>query len=125
MEYCAAAAVNHGRVDLAAFAETAPPLPLADRVRMVVDPSLPDGVEQRAWSRVTVRLRDGRVLAAPAGGAAGHHDRPLSDEALREKFLACAGLAIDRAEAEGLADQLGHLDDVPDIRALTARLVGA
>jgi len=26
--------------------------------------------------------------------------------------------------AEGVADQIAHLEDIPDIRALTSRLVG-
>jgi hypothetical protein len=50
-----------------------------DRVRMVVDPTLPDGLEQHAWSRVTVRLRDGRTLVSPPRGASGHPDQPLTD----------------------------------------------
>jgi 2-methylcitrate dehydratase len=96
---------------------------LMGRVRMVVDPALPDRLEQHAWSRVTVRLTDGRELAAPARGASGHPDQPLSDAALRAKFLACATTALDAGEAAAVADQLDHLEDIPDIRALTARLV--
>jgi 2-methylcitrate dehydratase PrpD len=128
MQYCAAAAAAEGRVDLASFAdgEVANPAVrgLMPRVRMVVDGSLPDRVEQQAWSRVTVRLRSGRTLEGPPGGARGHHDRPLTAEALREKFLACAVPVIGRDEAEGLAEQVAQLEDIPDIRALTARLVG-
>ena len=92
---------------------------------MVVDPSLPDSLEQQAWTRVTLTLTDGRVLASPAGGAMGHPDRPLSPEALREKFLACASTALSRDDAEGIAEQIERFEDIPDIRALTSRLVGA
>ena len=102
------------------------PLPevrkLMERVAMVVDPGLPQGVEQHAWSRVTVRLRDGRTLSSDPRGARGHPDTPLSDAALREKFLACAGVVLSPDEAEGVAEQLGHLEDIPDVRALTSRL---
>jgi len=98
---------------------------LMDRVRMVVDPTLPDRLEQHAWSRVTVRLRDGRALASPPRGASGHPDQPLSDAQLRDKFLACATPVLGADEAEGVAAQLGHLEDIPDVRALTARLVTA
>ncbi len=126
MPYCAAAAVALGRVDLACFEEGEVREPavraLMGRVRMVVDPALPDRLEQHAWSRVTVRLVDGRVLAAPARGARGHHDDPLDDATLRDKFLACAGRVLSRSEAEGVAAQLEHLDAIPDIRVLTARL---
>src|SRR5438093_211506 len=95
---------------------------LMGRVRMVVDPSLPDGLEQHAWSRVTVRLHDGRTLDSPARGASGHPDQPLTDAQLRAKFLGCAAPVLGADEAEGVAEQLAHLEEVPDIRALTSRL---
>ncbi|MBI1734542.1 MAG: MmgE/PrpD family protein [Candidatus Rokubacteria bacterium] len=126
MPYCAAAALADGRVDLASFADgdvAEPARGLMERVRMVVDTSLPHDLEQHAWSRVTVRLTDGRTLAVPPRGAQGHPDTPLSDTRLREKFLACAAVAIPRDAAEGVAEQLEHFEDIPDIRALTSRLV--
>jgi len=126
MQYCAAAALAEGRVDFGSFAEGDVANPdvreLMERVAMVVDPGLPQGVEQQAWSRVTVRLRDGRTLSTDARGARGHPDAPLSDAALHEKFLACAGTALSPDEAAGIAEQLGHLEDIPDVRALTSRL---
>jgi 2-methylcitrate dehydratase PrpD len=127
MPYCAAAAVAHGSVTLRDF-EDGPADPAVDalipRVTMVVDPSLPDTLERQAWTRVTVTLADGRVLAGAPTGASGHPDRPLSAEALREKFLACASTALSRDEAEGIAEQIDRLEDIPDIRVLTSRLVG-
>ncbi len=128
MQFCAAAAAAEGRLDLAAFEDDAAPAPavraLMERVRMVVDPALPEGLERHAWSRVTVRLADGRVLVTAPRGAAGHPDRPLAPEALRAKFLACAAPVLGRAEAEAVAEQVGHLEEIPDIRALTSRLAG-
>ncbi|MBI4637869.1 MAG: MmgE/PrpD family protein [Candidatus Rokubacteria bacterium] len=128
MEFCAAAALVDGRVDLASF-EDGPVrdpriLELMARVRMAVDPSLPDALEQHAWSRVTLRLRDGRTIEAGPRGAQGHPDRPLSHDALRAKFFACASRALAAAEAEGIAEQVEHLEHIPDIRALTSRLAG-
>jgi 2-methylcitrate dehydratase PrpD len=123
MQYCAAAALGAGRVDLGSFADgpvsDAGTRELMDRVRMVVDPRLPDGLEKQAWSRVTVRMRDGRTLR----GASGHPDQPLTDAQLRDKFLGCAIPVLGAGEAAGVADQLAHFEDIPDIRALTARLV--
>lgn len=126
MQFCAATALAGGAVDLDAFEDGPVRDPavrdLMRRVKMVVDPALPDALEQHAWSRVTLRLRDGRTLPAPARGATGHPDAPLSAAQLRAKFLACATRALPAAAAEGIADQLEHLEEVPDIRALTARL---
>ncbi|HET7342130.1 MAG TPA: MmgE/PrpD family protein, partial [Methylomirabilota bacterium] len=125
MQFCAAAALAAGRVEIASF-EDGPLDPatreLMGRVRMVVDPKLPDGREQHAWSRVAVRLRDGRTLASPPRGAAGHPDHPLSEAQMHAKFLGCATPVLGLAEAEGVAAQLARLEDVPDIRALTSRL---
>jgi 2-methylcitrate dehydratase PrpD len=126
MPYCAAAALGRGRVGIDDFTDgpvrDADVAALVPRVRMVVDPSLPDQLERQAWSRVTVHLRDGRTLEEPARGASGHPEAPLSDAQLRDKFLGCAAGVLERGEAEALVDQLMHLDEVPDIRALTARL---
>src|SRR5439155_1546104 len=65
MQFCAAAALAEGGVDFGSFAEGDVANPdvreLMKRVAMVVDPGLPQGVEQHAWSRVTIRLRDGRT----------------------------------------------------------------
>jgi len=128
MQFCAAEALATGRVEIASFEEGATGAGtrrLMDRVRMVVDPTLPDGLEQHAWSRVTVRLRDGRTLASPPRGASGHPDQPLTDAQLRAKFLGCATPVLGGDEAEGVAEQLAHLEDVPDIRVLTSRLAAA
>ena len=73
---------------------------------------------------MTVRLRDGRTLATEPRGAQGHPDMPLSDAALRDKFLGCAKTVLSADEAEAVAEQIGHLEDIPDIRALTSRLEG-
>ncbi len=127
MPYCAATALGRGRVGIDDFEDGPVRDPgvaaLVPRVRMVVDPTLPDGLEQHAWSRVTVRLADGRTLAVAARGASGHPDSPLTDPQLREKFLGCAAGVLGRAEADAVGDQIARLDEVPDIRALTARLV--
>src|SRR5438094_6642342 len=126
MQYCAAAALAEGRVDFGSFTDgevvNRETRALMERVAMVVDPGLPQGAEQHAWSRVTVRLRDGRTLSTAARGARGHPDAPLSDAALREKFRACASTVLSADEAAGLAEQLSHLEDIPDVRALTSRL---
>jgi 2-methylcitrate dehydratase PrpD len=128
MQFCAAAALAQGRVDFASFEDgpvrDSTTRALMERVTMVVDPGLPDGLTEHAWSRVTLRLRDGRVLSGPPRGAQGHPDRPLSAEALRRKFLTCATAVLAAEEAEAVAEQLDHLEQIPDLRALTSRLVG-
>ncbi len=90
MQFCAAAALVEGRVDLDSF-EDGPPAPaiekLMSRISMVVDQTLPDQREQHAWSRVTIHRSDGTVISSPPRGAQGHPDQPLSPRALRANSL--------------------------------------
>src|SRR6266403_939531 len=127
MQYCAAAALARGAVGVADFEDgavrDAATRDLMERVTMVVDPALPHGLEQHAWSRVTVRLVDGTTLASTARGASGHPATPLSDAELTAKFLGCAVPVLGADAAEGVAEQIRRLEDVPDVRALTSRLV--
>ncbi|HEX3178182.1 MAG TPA: MmgE/PrpD family protein [Methylomirabilota bacterium] len=126
MQYCAAAALVRGPLGLADFEDG----PVADgatrdlmtRVRMVVDPTLPHELEQQAWTRVTVRLVDGTTFEEKPRGASGHPAAPLTDAELRAKFHACAAPVIGADAADAVVEQLDHLQDVPDIRALTSRL---
>jgi 2-methylcitrate dehydratase PrpD len=126
MPFCAAVALARGGVELGHFADG--PVDddvrsLMERVTMLPDPAMPEGLEQRAWSKITVTLADGRVLAPAMRGARAHPDDPLDAAALREKFVACAASVLARDDAAAIADQIDHLEDIPDIRALTSRLV--
>ena len=129
MQFCAAAALATGRVDMASLrgrsgARRRHPRADGPRAHGRRPDAARQALEQHAWSRVTVRLRDGRTLASPPRGASGHPDQPLTDAQLRDKFLGCAAPVLGADEAEALADQIAHLEEVPDVRALTSRLVG-
>jgi 2-methylcitrate dehydratase PrpD len=127
MQFCAAAALGQGRVDVASFTDGAVVdegvRDLMSRVTMTVDPALPDTLEQHAWTRVSLRLADGRTITSPPRGASGHPGEPLTEGELRAKFLGCAAGVIPAEDAEGLAAEIANLEGVPDVRALTARLV--
>jgi 2-methylcitrate dehydratase PrpD len=126
MQYCAAAALATGRVGIDTFEAAAIADPdvrrLMARVRMVVDPSVGGSRETHAWSRVSVRLADGRVLATPARGARGHPDAPLPDEALARKFSDCAARVLPPERVASVAEMLRTLDGCPDLRTVTALL---
>ncbi|HEV8584176.1 MAG TPA: MmgE/PrpD family protein [Methylomirabilota bacterium] len=126
MQYCAAAALARGAVGLADFEDgpvrDAATRDLMTRVTMVVDAALPQGLEQHAWTRVTVRLADGTTLESKPRGASGHPATPLTDAELRAKFLGCAGGVLGPDVAAAVAGQIARLDEIPDIRALTSRL---
>jgi 2-methylcitrate dehydratase PrpD len=126
MQYCAATALARGGVGIDSFERSAIADPevrrLMTRVRMVVDPDVGGSRETHAWSRATVRLADGRVLATPPRGARGHPDAPLSDEALTRKFNDCAARVLPPERVASVAEMLWTLDGCPDLRSLTALL---
>jgi 2-methylcitrate dehydratase PrpD len=125
-EFCAAAALVDGRIGITTFtdARTADPQIRAAmrKVRMGVDPTVPADLERHAWTRVTVRLADGRVLEVPPREIRGHPGVPLSRQALRAKFEECAGVVLARDRVDSAAEMLETLEGCPDLRSLTAIL---
>ena len=127
LPFCAAAAVAFGRVGIETF--DAPNLTnpevraLMTRVAMRVDPSLDHGAPPLTHARVHVTLRDGRVLTQEAQGARGYPESPVSDAEFDAKFMACAGRALTQSEAERALGILRRIDELEDVRALTAAMV--
>jgi len=126
MPFCAAAAMVRGSVGLETFAasQIADPAIAAmqSRVTMRVDPSLDASAPPLTQARVTVRLRDRRVLTASANGARGYHDRPASSEELATKFLSCARETLSEDAARAALTALRDIENVADMRTVTASL---
>ena len=72
-------------------------------------------------ARVTVRLRDGRVVSQSADGARGYPGR-LTDEELATKFAGCATRTLSESVANSAWAALSSLDTIADVRDLTALL---
>jgi len=126
MPFCAAAAVVHGHVGIETFdlasLEDAAVRAMQSRVRMRVDPAIDPSATPLTQSRVSVHLRDGRVLTADANGARGYPDRPASDEELAAKFLSCAGAALPRERACAALVALREIGTHDDVAALMTLL---
>ena len=125
-EFSAAAALTEGRVGMATFQDDRAQDPairrLMERVRVVVDPDIPGDLERHMWTRLTVRLRDGRRATIGPRPVPGHPANPLTLDALREKFRECAGLVLPADRVESVAQIVESLDTCPDLRSLTAIL---
>jgi 2-methylcitrate dehydratase PrpD len=125
-EFSAAAALCDGRVGIATFRDDKTDDPtireLMRRVRLVVDPEIPGDLERHMWTRVTVRLRDGREVAIAPRPVPGHPGLPLSMDQLREKFMDCARIVLPEDRADSVRQMVEQLDGCPDLRSLTAIL---
>src|SRR6266436_1398234 len=125
-EFSAAAALCEGRVGIATFRDDKTDDPairaLMKRVRLVVDPAIPGDLERHMWTRVTVRLHDGREVAIAPRPVPGHPGLPLSMDQLREKFMDCARLVLPEDRADSVRQMVEQLDGCPDLRSLTAIL---
>ena len=126
MEYCAAAALAEGRVGIDTFADDRVRDPrvraLMEKVRTPVDPSLSGHLDRHGWSRVTLRLADGRQLTWGPGGPQGHPDRPLSHDQLLAKFRDCARVVLPADRVDAAAGAITALERCPDLKKLTALL---
>src|SRR5712691_1826168 len=125
-EFSAAAALIDGRVGIATFRDDKTEDPaikaLMERVRVVVDPEIPRGGDQHMWTRVTLRLRDGREVSIAPRPVPGHPGSPLSLDQLREKFRDCARIVLPDDRVESVRQMVEDLDGCPDLRSLTAIL---
>jgi len=124
MPFCAAAAVVRGGVGIDTFEAASLNDPavlwLQSRVTMRIDPTLDPAAPSLTQARVTVHLRDGRVLTASANGARGYPDRPASDEELAAKFASCATQTLGLIRAAEVLKVLWDIESVPNVRELMA-----
>ena len=62
----------------------------------------------------------GREADSPV--APGHPSKPLTAEALRDKFEECARLALPEDRVDSVRQMVESLETCPDLRSLTAIL---
>lgn len=94
------------------------------RVTLSVHPDWVDG-EDTSYSRpdiVTVMLKNGRRYSYEVLTAKGDSKAPLAEEELVNKYRECAKLALGNEEVDRLLELIWKLEELDDIRKLTARL---
>jgi 2-methylcitrate dehydratase PrpD len=124
LPYCIALVLVEGAAGIDGFTEARIRDPrilaVADRVRYVIDPSLP--YPHRFTGHVRVTLEDGRVLEEDQDAPRGGPDRPLPDEELTAKFRSNAARALPPAQVDDLLERLSRLATEPDVAVTAAAL---
>lgn len=118
-QYTVAHLILHGGVRLAAFE----PERLADaviralmgRVTVALDEECAAAFPSKRSAKVTITLKDGRVLSRHQHTRKGDPDAPLTDQDLSDKFLELATDAIGAGAAKALLAQLWEGSSVPGI----------
>ena len=113
LSYCVAAALELGRVRLAAFSDESLDNPairsLVQRTKVEADPEMDAGFPSSRRARVTLRLADGSTVMRLRNTRKGDPDDPLTDAELRDKFDDLAQPVLGDDGASALANQLWDL----------------
>jgi 2-methylcitrate dehydratase PrpD len=123
--YAVAAAIALGRTDVPAFLDAAREDPrihdLARRVHLKGNAAL-SLRSADVTAQVAITLRDGRVLRAETTVARGDALNPAEIDERHAKFLSLAGDAVGAERSRQVIEAVGRLDELKDVRELTALL---
>jgi len=127
MQYCIAAALLKGGLDLADFTPAAVHRPEVRRlfplIRMQTHPrGDAEAPEARRPAEVTVRLKNGRILHTTVQHARGTMFRPFSPAELTAKFRDCAAGMLPQASYAALRDAVADIERVRSVRGLMRHL---
>jgi 2-methylcitrate dehydratase PrpD len=126
LPYCVALVLVKGEAPVEGFSEATirdpGVLAVADKVRYVVDPTLP--YPRRFTGHVQVVLADGRVLEESQEAPRGGPEWPLTVEELEGKFRANAARALPPGQAEELLERLLGIGGEPDVAVAASALRG-
>lgn len=126
MPFALAKVLQHGSLDPMHFRGEALRDPqtfvLSQKVSMQIDDN--PNPNALAPQRVSVRLKDGRVLEHAIDTMLASPKRPLSEEARMKKFHRCWSLAAEPMDdSAGLVTLINGLERCDDVRAVTDLLV--
>jgi 2-methylcitrate dehydratase PrpD len=123
LRHCVAAAWRRGRFTRAEMQEAAYADPdvlnLRSRIELAADPAR----EAFEWASLEIEFADGSTDATTVDAFKGSAANPLTDEELGDLFLATAEPYLPAGRAAQIVDAVFRLDDIADVRRLTALLV--
>ncbi len=127
MEFCMAILLLDGKADLTKFTDAAVKRhdvqEMIGRVQFYTDPEADKAGYDKMTTIIKITLKDGRTISGRADFGKGSPTNPMSYDEVAEKFLGCAAFAEwPDAKAKQVIDLVRKLEDVSDIRAVTALL---
>ncbi|PWT97066.1 MAG: MmgE/PrpD family protein [Terriglobia bacterium] len=127
MEFCMAALLLYGRAGLNEFTDEVVKRPevqtMIQRVRFGVHPEAEKAGYDKMTSILDLHLKDGRTISGRADFAKGSPSDPMSFDEVASKFLDnCRYAKWPEAKANRVVESVRKLEDIPDVRAVTALL---
>jgi 2-methylcitrate dehydratase PrpD len=125
MEFCMAALLLFGKAGLSEFTDAVVNQPAVQEMIARVDFGVDPAAEAAGYNKMTtilrIKLKDGRTISGRTDIAKGNPADPMSYEEVAAKFLDCASFAKwPQAKAKQIVGMVRRLEDVTDVRALTA-----
>src|SRR6266403_5501282 len=127
MEYCMAIILVDGTADLTKFTDAVVNRPdvqeMIRRVRFYSDPEAEKAGYDKMTTIIKIIMKDGRTITGSADFGKGSPSNPMSYDEVAEKFQGCAAFAEwPAAKATQVIDLVRNLEDLSDVRGLTALL---
>ena len=123
INYVVALGVLEGKLDNDTFTDGKANDPLVQqalrRVHVIIDDSIP---EPGTYCPVTIELKDGRRLSHTARIAKGHPENPMTESEVLAKFRSNAKGILSPDRSEPLIVALQNLEEIGDLREVTAFL---
>src|SRR5258706_3215764 len=127
MEFCMAILLLDGKADQTKYTDAVvnrdDVKKMIERVRFYVDPEAGKAGYDKMTTIIKITLKDGRSISGRADFGKGSPSDPMSYDEVAEKFRGCAAFAEwPSSKANQVIDMVRKLEDVSDIRTLTALL---
>ena len=127
MEFCMAIILLDGKADLTKFTDAVVNRPdvqeMIARVRFYADPEAEKAGYDKMTTIIKIFMKDGRTISGRADFGKGSPTNPMSYDEVAEKFQGCAAFAEwPAAKATQVIDLVRKLENLSDVRALTALL---
>jgi 2-methylcitrate dehydratase PrpD len=125
MEFCMAILLLDGKADQTKYTDAVANRDdvqeMIERVHFYVDPDAEKAGYDKMTTILKITLKDGRTISGRADFGKGSPTYPMSYDEAAEKFRGCAAFAEWPSDkANQVVDLVRKLEDVPDIRTLTA-----